>query len=57
MTKTKMTNEEASLLVMEQMIAMSVEETLDRMAECHGSDTSETLESLFNFGKEVDNED
>jgi len=44
-----MSNEEASRLAMEQMIAMSVEETLERMAECRGSDFSLAMEQLLSF--------
>ena len=50
--KPKMSNEEASRLAMEQMISMSVEETLDRMAECRGSDFSLAMEELFRFSTE-----
>lgn len=44
-----MSNIEASRLVLEKMKAMSVEETLERMAECRGSDFSLAMEQLLSF--------
>jgi len=52
--KPKMSNEEASRLAMEQMKAMSVDETLKRIAECRGSDFSLAMEELLKFSKEED---
>lgn len=42
-------NIEASRLVLEKMKAMSVDETLERMASCQDSDFSLAMEQLLSF--------